>query len=91
MIPRSVTAPFRLVGTSASPVILPPGVLGDTGRGRVRSSLLVWCRSDYAVMVMVWWSGRGVLVVVEHVSGALQGDLRMKFILEDLKEKAHLE
>ena len=23
------------------------------------SSLLVWCRSGYAVMVMVWWSGRG--------------------------------
>ena len=50
MIPRSVTAPFRLVGTSASPVILPPGVLGDTGRGRVRSSLLVWCSSGQVVM-----------------------------------------
>ena len=50
MIPRSVTAPFRLVVTSASPVILPPGVLGDTGRGRVRSSLLVWCSSGQVVM-----------------------------------------
>ena len=39
MTPRSVTAPFRLVGTSASPsvspVILPPGALVDMGRGRV--------------------------------------------------------
>ena len=36
--PRSVTAPFRLVGTSASPSASPvilPGALGGTGRGRV--------------------------------------------------------
>ena len=38
MSPRSVTAPFRLVGTSASPVILPPGTSPSSRQNVVKAS-----------------------------------------------------